>query len=87
MRVFRLCGEVNRPNVKVLYDFYHEQRVGGNLIEKLEQNIDWVGLVHIADVPGRNEPGTGEIAYKNIYRALGEAALSGFCRDGIRAYR
>jgi len=58
--------------VKVLYDFYHEQRGGGNLIEKLEANIDWVGLVHIADVPGRNEPGTGEIDYTNIYRSLGK---------------
>ena len=69
---FDIVRAVNRPNVKVLYDFYHEQRGGGNLIEKLEQNIDWVGLVHIADVPGRHEPGTGEIDYTNIYRSLGK---------------
>ncbi|MBN9615105.1 MAG: TIM barrel protein, partial [Acidobacteriales bacterium] len=69
---------VNRPNVKVLYDFYHEQRAGGNLIEKLEKNIDWVGLVHIADVPGRHEPGTGEIDYRNIYRALGKLHYNRF---------
>jgi hydroxypyruvate isomerase len=68
---FEIVRAVNRPNVKVLYDFYHEQRGGGNLIEKLEKNIDWVGLVHIADVPGRHEPGTGEIDYANIYRTLG----------------
>jgi hydroxypyruvate isomerase len=67
---FEIVRAVNRPNVKVLYDFYHEQRAGGNLIEKLENNIDWVGLVHIADVPGRHEPGTGEIDYTNIYRSL-----------------
>ena len=67
---FEIVRAVNRPNVKVLYDFYHEQRAGGNLIEKLENNIDWVGLVHIADVPGRHEPGTGEIDYTNIYRTL-----------------
>jgi hydroxypyruvate isomerase len=69
---FEIVRAVNRPNVKVLYDFYHEQRGGGNLIEKLEANIEWVGLVHIADVPGRNEPGTGEIDYTNIYRSLGK---------------
>jgi hydroxypyruvate isomerase len=71
---FELVRAVNRPNVKVLYDFYHEQRSFGNLIEKLEKNIDWVGLVHVADVPGRHAPGTGEIDYGSIYRKL--AALN-----------
>lgn len=73
---FEIVRAVNRPNVKVLYDFYHEQRGSGNLIEKLEANIEWVGLVHIADVPGRNEPGTGEIDYTNIYRSLGKLNYS-----------
>jgi len=40
------------------------------LIAKLQKNIDLVGLVHVADVPGRHQPGTGEINYDNIYRAL-----------------
>jgi hydroxypyruvate isomerase len=55
----------------VLYDLYHEQRGLGNLIEKLEKNIDEVGLIHIADVPGRHQPGTGEVNYENVYRKLG----------------
>jgi len=67
---FEIVKAVNSPQVKVLYDFYHEQRSFGNLIEKLEKNIDWVGLVHVADVPGRHEPGTGEIDYGSIYRTL-----------------
>jgi len=75
---FEIVRAVNRPNVKVLYDFYHEQRGAGNLIEKLEANIEWVGLVHIADVPGRNEAGTGEINYTNIYRSLGRLHYNGF---------
>ena len=75
---FEIVRAVNRPNVKVLYDFYHEQRAGGNLIEKLEKNFEWVGLVHIADVPGRHEPGTGEIDYKNIYRTLGKLHYNRF---------
>jgi hydroxypyruvate isomerase len=69
---FEIVRAVDSPNVKVLYDFYHEQRSFGNLIEKLEKNIDWVGLVHVADVPGRHEPGTGEIDYGSIYRKLAE---------------
>jgi hydroxypyruvate isomerase len=75
---FEIVRAVNRPNVKVLYDFYHEQRAAGNLIQKLEDNIDWVGLVHIADVPGRHEPGTGEIDYTNIYRTLGKLHYNRF---------
>ena len=75
---FEIVRAVNRPNVSVLYDFYHEQRGGGNLIEKLEKNIEWVGLVHIADVPERNDPGSGEIAYTNIYRALGRLNYNRF---------
>lgn len=67
---FEIARAVASPNVKVLYDFYHEQRSYGNLIEKLEKNIDLVGLVHIADVPGRDDPGTGEIDYESVYRSL-----------------
>lgn len=68
---FEIMRAVNHPQVKFLYDFYHEQIAEGNLIEKLEKNIDFVGLVHIADVPGRHEPGTGEINYQNIFKKLG----------------
>jgi hydroxypyruvate isomerase len=67
---FDIVREAAQPNVKFLYDFFHEQIAEGNLIEKLEKNIDVVGLVHIADVPGRHEPGTGEINYANIFRKL-----------------
>jgi hydroxypyruvate isomerase len=69
---FSIVRTLENPNVRVLYDFYHEQRSSGNLLEKLANNIDLIGLVHIADVPGRHEPGTGEIDYANIYRRLAE---------------
>ncbi|MGE5326456.1 MAG: hydroxypyruvate isomerase family protein [Deltaproteobacteria bacterium] len=69
---FEIVGKVGHPQVKFLYDFYHAQISGGNLIENLEKDVDKVGLVHIADVPGRHEPGTGEINYTNIYRKLAE---------------
>lgn len=67
---FKVIEEVNHPQVKFLYDFYHAQISGGNLIENLEKHADKVGLIHIADVPGRHEPGTGEINYPNIYKKL-----------------
>jgi len=69
---FEIIRAVNHPRVKFLYDFYHEQISEGNLIEKLEKNIDLVGLVHIADVPGRHQPGSGEINYASIFRKLDE---------------
>src|SRR5438309_3858770 len=73
---FEIVRQVAHPRVKFLYDFYHEQISEGNLIEKLEKNIGDVGLIHIADVPGRHEPGTGEINYANIYRKLVELKYS-----------
>lgn len=75
---FEIARAINSPNVKVLYDVYHEQYQAGNLITKFEKNIEWVGLVHIADVPGRREPGTGEIDYRNVYRKLAELNYSRF---------
>ena len=61
---------VNHPQVQFLYDIFHEQMSFGNLIDKLDKHIDVIGLIHIADVPGRHEPGTGEINYGNIFRKL-----------------
>ncbi len=69
---FEIIRAVDHPQVRLLYDFFHEQIAEGNLIEKLEKNIEYTGLVHIADVPGRHEPGTGEINYANIYRKLAQ---------------
>jgi hydroxypyruvate isomerase len=73
---FEIVRSVGNPHIKFLYDFFHEQISAGNLIAKLEKNIDLVGLVHVADVPGRHDPGTGEIFYPNIFRKLGELGYS-----------
>jgi hydroxypyruvate isomerase len=74
---FEIVRAAGSPNIKVLYDLYHEQREFGNLIEKLEKNIVEVGLIHVADVPGRHEPGTGEVNYGNIYRKLAQLNYKG----------
>lgn len=73
---FDIVHSVGNPHVKFLYDFFHEQISAGNLIAKLEKNLDLIDLVHIADVPGRHHPGTGEINYSNIFRKLGELRYS-----------
>jgi len=73
---FDIVRAVGNPHVKFLCDFFHEQIAEGNLIKKLDKNMDILGLVHIADVPGRHEPGTGEIFYPNIYRKLAELNYS-----------
>lgn len=71
-QAFDLVRTVNRPNVQVLFDLYHEQRGFGNLTDQLTANLALVGLLHIADVPGRHDPGTGELNYTNIYKKLAE---------------
>ncbi len=75
---FEITRSVNHPRVKFLYDLYHEQISEGNLLSKLEKNIDQVGLIHVADVPGRHEPGTGEINYDSVFRKLKQLNYSGY---------
>jgi hydroxypyruvate isomerase len=75
---FEIVRSVHAPNVQLLYDFFHDQIAEGNLLAKLEKNLDLIGVVHIADVPGRHDPGTGEINYPNIYRKLGQLGFNGY---------
>jgi len=72
-----IVREVGEPNVRFQYDAYHMQRMEGQLTEGLTRNIEWIGHVQIADVPGRHEPGTGEINYPNVARALAEMGYRG----------
>jgi hydroxypyruvate isomerase len=74
----QIVRSVGAPNVQFLYDFFHDQIAEGNLLAKLEKNIDLIGVVHIADVPGRHDPGTGEINYPNIFRKLGQLGFNGY---------
>lgn len=69
---FEIVRTVGNPHIKFLYDLFHEQVAAGNLIAKLEKDIDLVGLIHVADVPGRHELGSGEINFPNIFRKLAE---------------
>jgi len=67
-----LVERVGSPNVKLLFDIYHVQIMEGNLINNIRSNIDRIGHFHVGDVPGRHEPGTGEINYRNVFKAIYE---------------
>ena len=68
---------VNSQNVKILYDIYHMQLNEGKIINTIKKYIDYIGYVHVADVPGRAEPGTGEINYANVFKAFKETNYGG----------
>ena len=69
---FDMLRRVDSPNVKLLFDVYHVQVMEGNLIPMIRDNIGWIGNIHIGDHPGRMQPGTGEINYRNVFRAIYE---------------
>jgi hydroxypyruvate isomerase len=75
---FQIIEEVGSPNVKVLFDIYHQQVSEGNLIANITEHLDLIGYLHVADVPGRHEPGTGEINYANVLRQISEAGYNGY---------
>ncbi len=75
---FEIMREVASPNVKILFDIYHVQIMDGNLIATIRQNIASIGHFHVGDVPGRHEPGTGEINYTNVFRAIRETGFRDF---------
>ena len=77
---FPVIEEVAHPNVKVCFDMYHLQLMEGNIATHLRQGLSkgWIGLVQIGEVPGRKEPGTGEIDYGYIFRILRELNYKGY---------
>jgi hydroxypyruvate isomerase len=72
-----LVSSVNHPRLRLNLDLYHAQIGEGNLIELCRACLPWIGEVQVADVPGRCEPGTGEINYKGIAKALHAMGYSG----------
>ena len=67
---FEMLRRVDSPNVKLLFDIYHVQVTDGDLILQIQNNIDLIGHFQIGDHPGRMQPGTGEINYRNVFRAI-----------------
>lgn len=72
-----LVESVDSPHLRMMLDLYHAQIGEGNLIELCRRALPWIGEIQVADVPGRCEPGTGEIAYPAVARALAEMGYRG----------
>lgn len=76
-QAYLICKAVNSPSCKILYDIYHAQIQIGNLIPNIDAAWDETAYFQIGDNPGRNEPGTGEINYKNIFRHIHAKGFTG----------
>jgi len=77
-QILPVLDQVDSDWVQFQYDAYHLQRVEGDLVRTLRANIDRIGYVHVADNPGRHQPGTGEINYRFFFRALEETGYDGY---------
>jgi hydroxypyruvate isomerase len=69
-QAYLVCRAVNSPSCKIVDDLYHQQITEGNLIPNIDMAWSEIGAFHLGDNPGRREPGTGEINYKNIFRHI-----------------
>ena len=80
VEAFPVIKEVNHPNVKICFDLYHLQRTEGNLVVNLRSGLQdkLIKLVQVGDVPGRLEPGTGEINYPFIFKELRRLNWTGY---------
>ena len=76
-QAYEICRAVNSPSCKILNDLYHQQIQEGNLIPNINLAWDEIGYFQVGDNPGRKEPTTGEINYKNIFRHLHNRGFDG----------
>ena len=73
----RICRSIASPAIKINWDLYHMQMTEGNLVASMREGVDQIGYVQIADVPGRHQPGTGELDYGFIFNALDSMGYEG----------
>ena len=76
-QAYSICRAVNSPAVKIVNDLYHQQITEGNLLPNIEAAYDEIAAFHLGDNPGRKEPTSGEINYKNIFKYLYEKGYNG----------
>ncbi len=76
-QTYMICKAVNSPSCKLLFDIYHMQRNEGNIISQMELTWDEIAYIQIGDNPGRNEPTTGEINYKNVLSYIHKKGYKG----------
>ncbi len=74
----KLLDEVAADNLMLQYDIYHMQKMEGNLTDTIKGNLELIGHIQIADVPGRHQPGTGELNYRFLLEELDRMWYDGF---------
>ncbi len=76
-QAYLICRAVDSPACKILFDIYHQQIQEGNLIPNIDKAWDEIGYFQVGDNPGRNEPGTGEINYRNVFKHIHAKGFEG----------
>ena len=74
---YMICRAVDSPACKILFDIYHQQITEGNLIPNMDRAWEEIGYFQVGDTPGRKEPTTGEINYRNVFRHVYEKGFDG----------
>ncbi len=73
-----IVKNINSPHVKILYDIYHQSMEDDFKITEMIDILPLIGHIHIADCPGRNEPGTGKVNFSDVFKALADNAYTGY---------
>lgn len=76
-QAYEVCRAVDSPSCKILFDLYHQQITEGNLIPNIDRAWEEIAYFQLGDNPGRNEPYTGEINYKNVFKHIHEKGFDG----------
>lgn len=85
--VIKLVEKINSPHVKMLYDIYHQNVTGDFSMEEIKDHIRSIGHFHVADAPGRHEPGTGKVDYVRILKEICKLPYAGYVGLEYRATR
>lgn len=83
--MFEILDMVDSPNIKMLYDIYHQNMMGDFSMEEIKKHFDRIGHFHVADCPGRHEPGTGKVDYVSVIREIAKTDYNGYIGLEYRA--
>jgi hydroxypyruvate isomerase len=75
---FEVVRRVGSPHVKLLYDIYHMSMMEEDVLTQIDENLKWIGYIHVADKPGRHQPGSGKINYREVNALLKQAEYEGY---------
>lgn len=83
--ILEILRKLNTPHIKMLYDIYHQNMMDDFSMDDIKNNIDLIGHFHVADAPGRHEPGTGKVDYVSILKEIKTLPYNGYVGLEYRA--